>query len=200
MNRRTLSAGIMLATLTLGACRKKPVSVDPVPMTPSTAGATEDAAAAARRAREALVRDSVDRARSAALATATSAEIANLRTMVESVVYFEYDADAITGDGRATLDAKLPILRANTALRVRVAGHTDTRGSDEYNLALGLRRAAATRKYLVDRGIAASRVDIVSFGEERPSMSGEDESSYARNRRAEFEILGGGETLRVPPR
>ncbi len=200
MNRRTLTAGLMLATLPLGACRKKPVAVAPVPTTASVVGGTEDAAAAARRARDAFVRDSIERARVASLASASAAEMANLRTIVESVVYFEYDADEITTDGRATLDAKLPILRANTALRVRIAGHTDARGSDEYNLALGLRRAASTRKYLVDRGIAASRVDIVSFGEERPSMPGEDESSFARNRRAEFEILGGGDALRVPPR
>ena len=203
MNRRALSAGLMLATLSLGACRKKPVAVTPVPVTPSTAGATEDAAAgaaAARLAREAFVRDSAERVRLAAVASASAAEIANLRTVVESVVYFAYDADELTAEGRSTLDAKLPILRANTALRVRIAGHTDTRGSDEYNLALGLRRAASTRKYLVDRGIAASRVDIVSFGEERPSAPGEDETSFARNRRAEFEILGGGESLRVPPR
>jgi peptidoglycan-associated lipoprotein len=115
-------------------------------------------------------------------------------------VLFEYAAAEITDVGRATLDAKLPILRTNTALRIRISGHTDSRGSDEYNLALGLRRAAATRKYLSDRGIAVGRIDIVSFGEERPSASGDDDTAFTKNRRAEFEILAGGEAMRVPPK
>ena len=120
--------------------------------------------------------------------------------LLEAAVLFEYDAAEITDAARATLDAKLPILRTNTALRIRVSGHTDSRGSDEYNLALGLRRAAATRKYLSDRGIAVSRIDVVSFGEERPASAGDDDGAFTRNRRAEFEILSGGDALRVPPR
>jgi peptidoglycan-associated lipoprotein len=106
----------------------------------------------------------------------------------------------MTDAARAVLDAKLPVLRTNIGLRIRVSGHTDSRGSDEYNLALGLRRAASTRKYLVDRGIAAGRIDVVSFGEERPASSGEDDGAFMKNRRAEFEILSGGDALRVPPR
>jgi peptidoglycan-associated lipoprotein len=115
-------------------------------------------------------------------------------------VRFEYDASEVTAEGRAALDAKLPVLRTNTALRIRISGHTDSRGSDEYNLALGLRRASSARKYLSDRGIDVSRIDVVSFGEERPAASGEDEGSWSQNRRAEFEILSGSESLRVPPR
>ena len=96
------------------------------------------------------------------------------------------------------LDAKLPILRANQTVRIRISGHTDSRGSDEYNLALGLRRAASARKYLSDRGIAVGRIDVVSFGEERPAVSGDDEGSFSQNRRGEFEILSGADALRMP--
>ncbi len=146
------------------------------------------------------MRDSLARAQAAAAALASAAEAANLRAILEAPVLFEYDASDMTETARAELDAKLPVLRTNASLRIRISGHTDSRGSDEYNLALGLRRAAATRKYLSDRGIAVGRIDIVSFGEERPAATGDDDSAYARNRRAEFEILSGGDALRVPPR
>ena len=129
---------------------------------------------------------------------ASSGDAVNLRTALEAGVRFDYDAADITDDGRAVLDAKLPILRANQTVRIRISGHTDSRGSDEYNLALGLRRAASARKYLSDRGIAVGRIDVVSFGEERPAVSGDDEGSFSQNRRAEFEILSGADALRIP--
>ncbi len=200
MNRRHLGVSVLFVSLMLSACKKKPVEIAPVPTSPSSAASTDDGAAA-RAARERFVRDSLAKARADSLARlASDSEAANLRAILEAVVLFEYDAAEITDAGRTALDAKLPVLRTNTALRIRISGHTDARGSDEYNLALGLRRAAATRKYLGDRGIAVSRIDVVSFGEERPASSGDDDGAYSKNRRAEFEILAGGDALRVPPR
>jgi peptidoglycan-associated lipoprotein len=79
-----------------------------------------------------------------------------------------------------------------------VSGHTDERGSDEYNLALGQRRAAAAKAYLVQHGIADSRIETISYGEERPVAQGSDDAAYAQNRRAEFEITAGGQMLRKP--
>jgi peptidoglycan-associated lipoprotein len=199
MQHKWVGAGLFLVALSMNACRKKPVPVAPVPLTPATVSGTDDAAM--RAAREKALRDSLDKVRADSIARlATETEMANLRALLEAPVPFEYDAAEITDIGRATLDAKLPILRTNQALRIRISGHTDSRGSDEYNLALGLRRAAATRKYLVDRGIVIARVDIVSFGEEKPAEAGETEGTYTRNRRAEFEILAGGNALRVPPK
>lgn len=198
MNHRIVGAGLMLVSVGLGACRSKQVPVAAVTTAPSSVAATDDGAA--RRAREQFVRDSIAKAQADALRASSEAESANLRSLLEAAVRFEYDASDVTADGRAALDAKLPILRTNTGLRIRIAGHTDSRGSDEYNLALGLRRASSARKYLSDRGIDVSRIDVVSFGEERPAASGEDEGSWAQNRRAEFEILSGAESLRVPPR
>jgi peptidoglycan-associated lipoprotein len=198
MHRRHVGAALVLVSLSLAAC-KKPVAVAPVPTTASIAPTVDDGAAA-RRAREQFVRDSLAKAQAAAAAMASATEVANLRAILEAAVLFEYDASDVTDAARAALDAKLPILRTNTGLRIRISGHTDSRGSDEYNLALGLRRAASTRKYLSDRGIAADRLDIVSFGEERPAATGDDDIAYAKNRRAEFEILSGADALRVPPR
>jgi peptidoglycan-associated lipoprotein len=199
MTRRRAGAMLLLISLSLGACRKKQIPIAPVTTVPSTAPSVD--AEAARRAREQFVRDSLARVRADSLSRLASAtETAALRALLEASILFEYDAADITDAGRATLDAKLPILRTNTALRIRVSGHTDSRGSDEYNLALGLRRAAATRKYLTDRGIAVTRIDVVSFGEERPATAGDDDAAFAKNRRADFEILSGGDALRVPPR
>ena len=92
----------------------------------------------------------------------------------------------------------LPILSANPNLRIRIAGHADDRGSDEYNLALGNRRAAAAKRYLESKGIDGSRIEVVSYGEERPLNPGTDEAAYAQNRRDEFEVTAGGENLVAP--
>ena len=119
------------------------------------------------------------------------------RNALTAVVYFDYDASDLTTDTRARLDAKLPVLTANPGIRLRITGHTDGRGSDEYNLALGQRRAAAAKRYLTDRGIDQGRIEIVSMGEERPAAQGEDESAWSQNRRAEFEITAGGDNITV---
>ena len=105
----------------------------------------------------------------------------------------------IRGDAKSQLDAKLPILRANTAIQIRVSGHADERGSDQYNDALGQRRAASTKRYLTDNGIDAARITIISYGEQRPAMTGTDEGAWSRNRRAEFDVTA-GEVSVVPPR
>lgn len=192
MRRELVLAGLVAVSLSFGACRRKQVPVAAVttaPVTSSVAGVD----------RSQLVRDSIERALADSMARlATSGDAVNLRTALEAGVRFDYDAADITDDGRAVLDAKLPILRANQTVRIRISGHTDSRGSDEYNLALGLRRAASARKYLSDRGIAVGRIDVVSFGEERPAVSGDDEGSFSQNRRAEFEILSGADALRMP--
>jgi peptidoglycan-associated lipoprotein len=83
-------------------------------------------------------------------------------------------------------------------MRIRVAGHTDNRGSDEYNLALGQRRAAEVKRYLVTRGIAAERIDVVSFGEERPAVAQDNEDAWGKNRRGEFEIIAGANPFKLP--
>src|SRR6185312_14892320 len=100
---------------------------------------------------------------------------------------------------RATLDAKIAALSANPDVKLRVAGNTDDRGSDEYNLALGQRRAASAKRYLTDHGITADRIDVISYGEERPVATGEDEAAWSQNRRDEFEITAGGDNLKATP-
>ncbi len=114
------------------------------------------------------------------------------------MVHFEYDQAELRADDKAVLDAKVPILMANRDVTIRVAGHTDERGSDEYNLALGQRRAAAVKAYLTQHGVADARIETISYGEEHPLAQGADESAWSQNRRAEFEITAGGQNLRRP--
>lgn len=113
-------------------------------------------------------------------------------------VYFDFDRSELRPDQRAVLDAKLPVLKANPAVRIRIEGNADERGSDEYNLALGMRRAQATRKYLIDNGISADRIDVTSNGEEKPVCQGHDEDCWKQNRRDEFVIVTGGDRLIAP--
>jgi peptidoglycan-associated lipoprotein len=117
--------------------------------------------------------------------------IKNATAALTATIFFDYDRSDITDDARSKLDQKVPVLTQNSGVRIRIAGHTDSRGSDEYNLALGQRRAAAAKRYLTDRGIDGSRIEIVSFGEERPTCTDESEGCWSRNRRDEFEITGG---------
>ena len=80
----------------------------------------------------------------------------------------------------------------------RIAGNADERGSDEYNLALGNRRGAAAKRYLTSKGVDGGRLEVVSYGEERPANPGHDEGAYAENRRDDFEITAGGDNLVQP--
>lgn len=111
-------------------------------------------------------------------------------SILSAPIHFALDRSDLETAARTTLDAKLSLLRESPSVQLRIEGHADERGSTEYNLALGMRRAAAARRYLVQRGIDASRVEITSFGEERPVCQLSEESCWARNRRAEFAPSG----------
>ena len=197
-SRRTMTA-IALTLFAVSACKKKPepapaptpVPVAPTPVAPRFNQDSADRANAAAAAAAKAAADAADARRRAA-------EMESVRSALAAKVYFDYDKDEIRDDAKATLDAKVGLLNANTSVRLRIAGHTDDRGSDEYNLALGQRRAAAVQRYLVGRGINASRFETVSFGKERPAMQGADESAWSKNRRGEFEIIAGGDNLRMP--
>ncbi len=103
-------------------------------------------------------------------------------------LFFEYDSSDITPEGRGVLEANAAILKQYTNWTVTIEGHCDERGTAEYNLALGERRAVAARAYLVSLGIGADRLRTVSYGKEFPFDPGHDEASYAKNRRAHFVI------------
>lgn len=103
-------------------------------------------------------------------------------------VHFEFDRATITDEAAAVLERKARVLREHQDLRIRVEGHCDERGSNEYNMALGQRRAQAAMSYLVDLGVSRDRFETISFGEERPLANRSTEQAWAMNRRAEFVI------------
>ena len=205
MIRTRRIAVLTIATLSVAAtaCHKSPPPA--AAPTPAPRGPDADSA---RRAQEQAARDAAARlaaqhradsiAAAEAAARAAAGDAASLRATLTATVHFAYDQSDLRPADKSLLDAKIPILQANTGVTIRISGHTDERGSDEYNLALGQRRAAAAKAYLVQHGIADSRIETISYGEERPVAQGSDEGAFEQNRRAEFEITAGGQSLRKP--
>ena len=103
-------------------------------------------------------------------------------------IYFEFDRSTLTSESQEILRKKAKWLRANRDVKVVIEGHCDNRGTNEYNLALGDRRAVSTKAFLVNLGISPSRMVTISYGEERPLMHGQNEKAWAKNRRAHFEV------------
>lgn len=199
MIRRTTILSLALLSLAgLGACRRKVVAT-PVPAAATSADAQRQAdELAAARARQ--VADSTAAAEAAARAAAADAQRAQgeLAVLLAQRIYFDYDRDVLRDDARAVLDAKVPVLLANPSVSLAISGHTDERGTAEYNLALGQRRAAQVKRYLVGKGIAESRLEAQSLGDSQPASQGSDESAYQQNRRAEFEVQGNAGALARP--
>ena len=123
-------------------------------------------------------------------APAEKAESVDLDSMkaqlANKVVRFDFDRSEVTAEFYSTINAHADYLMANMSATVLVSGHCDERGTREYNLALGERRANAVKEALVSKGVSADRIDVVSFGEDTPVDMGHNESAWSQNRRAEF--------------
>ncbi|MBA3345724.1 MAG: peptidoglycan-associated lipoprotein Pal [Gemmatimonadales bacterium] len=192
MMRASPKLMLLVAVAFAAACGGSPPPEEPAPE-PAPAPAppppapepVDDSAERERMESERMAREAAERA------SAVSAELATM-------INFEYDQATVRPADQGTLDRKAAILSANPNVRLRVSGHADERGSDEYNLALGNRRAAAAKRYLENKGIEGSRVEVVSYGEERPLNPGSDESAYAQNRRDEFEVTAGADSIVAP--
>ncbi|MGI9039199.1 MAG: peptidoglycan-associated lipoprotein Pal [Gemmatimonadota bacterium] len=170
----------------------------------AAARAAEREAAAAQlctQAREAIAAGDLSRARSliqqinrdyAGTECAGTAAAMNARidavTVLREPVHFEFDRSRVTDEAAALLQRKAEVLREHPNLRLAIEGHCDERGSLEYNMALGQRRAEATKRYLVGLGLQDGMFSTVSFGEERPIAQGTTEAAFAQNRRAAFVI------------
>src|SRR2546423_11626897 len=194
-----------LAVAAMAACGgKKPEPVTPVagPDADSLARAQrphDDSMRAAQEEADRRAREEQERQRRIADSLAAIGQTTNaVKTMLATLIHFDYDKAVIRGGDASVLDQKVSILQANPALRIRISGHCDERGSDEYNLALRNRRATAAKQYLVSHGIDGGRIETVSYGEERPADPGHDEEAWSKNRRDEFEILAGGDALKQP--
>ena len=109
-------------------------------------------------------------------------------TTFEPVIYFDYDNDTLSEDAVKTVQHYAQLLLDDPMKRVRLLGHTDERGTPDYNLALGERRAKAVEQVMVVFGVTPDRIEVISYGEEKPAMDGHNEAAWAKNRRVEIKI------------
>jgi peptidoglycan-associated lipoprotein len=170
----THALAVGLIALGLGACTK-PKQVQPETTTPPATDASG--------AQTAGIETPAGPATGAMSAEQQQALAA---LQARNVVYFDYDSSEIRGDDLQTVSAHAAYLAKYKNARVRLEGHTDERGSREYNIGLGERRAQTVRNALLLQGVAESQVTTVSYGEERPAAEGADEAAYAKNRRVEL--------------
>ncbi len=192
MNRQ-LGLYLLMAVLVAGlfltaSCAKKTVVSDGTTIEDQTQTAAEAAAAeAARKAELERIRQQElqeEAARKLAMEQART-EAAKTRFLNQNI-HFEYDSSQLTDTARELLREKADWLKANPEHSIVIEGHCDERGTTEYNLALGDRRATAAKQYLQDLGIESFRMTTVSYGEERPLDPGQNEMAYSKNRRAQF--------------
>ncbi len=161
--RTTLVLGAALMLSTSLACKKKPTATEPVTMAPPPAVTKE-----------------------------VPREVTEMGKNFERV-FFDFDAAELTDVTKTVLDSNVALMAQKTDIKVEVQGHADERGTTDYNLALGQRRGQAVYNYMTARGVAPSRLKIISYGEERPLSRGSSETVWAQNRRAEFKITWGDE-------
>ena len=167
----TIAALATALVLSAGCAKKKPAELPPAPGSETGAG-TESGAGTG-----------------AGTGTVGGAAIPGsradfLQNVTADRVFFATDSHTLDAEARAVLDTQAAWLTRNSGVRVTIEGHADERGTREYNLALGDRRANAAKNYLASRGIDAARMTTISWGKERPEAEGSDESAWARNRRA----------------
>ena len=186
---------VVAAMVLVGACGGDP----PPPPPPPPPQANQDSLRAyqdsVRRAQEAAQAEAARLAAERTAAAERARRVTAARATLEEMVFFDYDESDVRDDAAAVLRRKVDILRASPQVRIRIEGHADERGSTEYNLALGNRRAEAVRQFLVGFGLAQDRFEIVSFGEGRPRQQGATEQVWAQNRRGEFIITAGANAI-----
>jgi peptidoglycan-associated lipoprotein len=168
------------------SCAKKTVKAD----TALTQQAEDDAAAAAAAAEKAR-QEELARQRALeeqSLKEEAARKLAARNMFLNEDIYFEFDSAALLAEAQAILEKKAEWLRNNSDVTATIEGHCDERGTNEYNLALGDRRAASAKTFLMDLGIAGARLNCISYGEERPLDPGHNEEAWAKNRRGHFII------------
>jgi peptidoglycan-associated lipoprotein len=172
MNKTAFAAFAAVLTLAAGCSPRRPAQLPPPPPGGSDAG-TESGTAGGG-----------DQGGGVAGAAVPGSQADFLRSVPSDRVFFDTDQFALSAEARATLDVQAEYLQRFPGVTVTIEGHADERGTREYNLALGDRRANSVRNYLESRGIAASRMTTISWGKERPAVEGSTEEAWRQNRRA----------------
>lgn len=195
-------AGLMVAAACGGG--QPEVAPGPDPDSLAEAQRVRDSIANAQRVADSIARarqmeEERLRAEREEAARRAAAITEQVRNMMAAMINFDFDKYNIRdGADAEALEAKVAVMRANPAVRIEIVGHADERGSDEYNMALGQRRAISARDFMVNRGIAESRITVRSMGERQPLDNRSNEEAWARNRRDEFSITAGGGQLVMP--
>ena len=188
--KRNLWVNLMMAVLVAGlfmtvSCAQKTVVSEPATVEDKTQDSTADAEEAARLEAERIKAQELEEK----LAKEKAAKIAAAKNrFVNQNIHFEYDSSELSSMAKMLLKEKAEWLNANPAVNVVVEGHCDERGTTVYNLALGERRARACKNYLVNLGVSDGRLDMISYGEEKPLDPGQTEEAFRKNRRAQFVI------------
>jgi len=162
---------VMLLTV---SCSKKVMQTEPVSTTQRDVQKESD--------------DQSGRLQEDRLRAEASAREAARTAFVNENIHFAFDSFVLSDQAQRILNSKADYLNTNSGVTVTVEGHCDDRGTEAYNIALGERRAESVKKFLIDLGISANRLNTVSYGEERPVAMGQDELSWAKNRRSQFVI------------
>jgi peptidoglycan-associated lipoprotein len=191
------AAAVLIGSLALYGCPKRPEVLQAGPAAVGPQAATAPAPAAAQPSpqtaetpvtRPPAPAETPVQPAPAAAAPAAAAAVPGPSPLKD--VFFDYDKAGIRDDQKAALTENVGWLKGNTGAKILVEGHCDERGTAEYNLGLGERRAKAVKDYLIAAGIAADRVSTISYGKERPFVLGHDESAWKWNRRGHFTIQG----------
>jgi len=162
---------VMLLTV---SCSKKVMQTEPVSTTQRDVQKESD--------------DQSGRLQEDRLRAEASAREAARTAFVNENIHFAFDSFVLSDQAQRILNSKADYLNTNSGVTVTVEGHCDDRGTETYNIALGERRAESVKKFLVDLGVSANQLNTVSYGEERPIAMGQDEASWAKNRRAQFAV------------
>jgi peptidoglycan-associated lipoprotein len=201
-----ITVGATLILVAAAACGGGQPETAPTPDPDSIAReqARRDSIAAAQARADSIRRaqeeaDRIARQRRADSLAAVRRENDAVMEMIARQVHFDFDKSAIRdGQDMEVAEQKLSIMQTNSGLRLEITGHCDERGTDEYNMALGMRRAVALKQFMVDRGIAESRITVRSRGEEQPLNPASNEEAWQLNRRDEFRVSSGGGSLKRP--
>ena len=169
---------VLATTLVMTGCAsRKPAAEIQAGQNPNSAGTVST---------EGLSEDAALNAQNLAGASAKGVTAANKAFLAKRVVHFDYDSSDLSNDDYQTLQAHAQFLVANANSKVALTGHTDERGTREYNMALGERRAKAVESFLITNGVAATQLEAVSYGKEMPVNAGHDENAWKENRRVEL--------------
>lgn len=187
-SRAWIFGAIMLAMLlALGvSCAKKQVTMETQEMAADESQQSAEDEAARREAEEARLQEQRAREARQRQEASSMSEAARKAAFEDEEIHFDFDKYVLTPQAMMILDDKAAYLREHPEVRVLVEGHCDDRGSNEYNLALGDRRANSAKNYLVKSGVAESQVTTISYGEEQPLCMQQNESCWYRNRRGHF--------------